>query len=129
MKLRIAIGLTMLSITGIVASSSVAGKLPHVPASANRLKNPYSGRRSAVKAGAALYNSNCSTCHGEDARGAGAALNLRTGTTHAATDGSLFWVITNGDENGMPSFARMSEDERWQIVTYLKSLTIAKNHN
>lgn len=126
MKMVIAIGLSILCATAIVASNSIPGRLPHVPASANRLKNPYMGRRSAVKAGAALYSSKCSSCHGDDARGFGSAVNLRTSKTHATTDGSLFWFITHGDpDGGMPSFTDLSDKERWQIVTYVKSLSLA----
>ena len=127
MKIGLVAGAMILIVMAVPAFNSVPGKLPNVPASASRLRNPYAGRLSAAKAGAALYGSNCSMCHGEDARGSGAALNLRTMTTHAAADGSLFWFITNGDpEKGMPPFQKLSDQERWQIVTYIKSLSIAK---
>ena len=40
----------------------------------------------------------------------------------AATDGELFWFITQGDvNNGMPSWAAFPEERRWQIVSYVKA--------
>jgi len=38
-------------------------------------------------------------------------------------DGEVFWFITTGSvNNGMPSWASLPEQKRWQIITYLKSL-------
>lgn len=129
MKVGLILGSMILIAIAVVGSSAVPGKLPSVPASATRAKNPYAGKPGAAKAGASLYRYNCSTCHGEDARGSGAALNLRSTTTHSAADGRLFWLITNGNpEKGMPNFQTLTETERWQIVTYLKSLSAAKAH-
>ena len=43
-------------------------------------------------------------------------------------DGEIFWFITTGSvENGMPSWAQLSEQKRWQIVTYLKTLKNARS--
>jgi hypothetical protein len=40
-----------------------------------------------------------------------------------ATDGVLFWKITNGNSRrGMPSFSGSPEMQRWQIVPYLRTL-------
>ena len=49
------------------------------------------------------------------------------GPTQSASDGEVFWFITNGaTDKGMPSWSALSERQRWQLVTYLKSL---KNSN
>ncbi len=48
---------------------------------------------------------------------------LSKGPTQSASDGGVFWFITTGSvNNGMPAWANLSEQKRWQIVTYLKSL-------
>jgi mono/diheme cytochrome c family protein len=40
-----------------------------------------------------------------------------------AEPGKLFWILRNGSlRHGMPSFAHLPEEQRWQIVMYLKSL-------
>lgn len=38
-------------------------------------------------------------------------------------EGALFWVLRNGSlRNGMPPFSHLPPQQRWQIVSYLKSL-------
>ena len=38
-------------------------------------------------------------------------------------DGTLFWKITNGNApKGMPSFSRLPELQRWQLVLFLRRL-------
>jgi glucose/arabinose dehydrogenase len=38
----------------------------------------------------------------------------------------VFWYVTRGDiNNGMPSWAKLSEEQRWQVVAYVKSLGTA----
>jgi mono/diheme cytochrome c family protein len=45
------------------------------------------------------------------------------GPTQSAPDGEVFWFITTGaTDKGMPSWSTLSERQRWQLVTYLKSL-------
>ena len=93
------------------------------PASSVRLKNPYAGQHLAVAAGSKLYAANCSSCHGTHAAGSGNVPALSRGPAQSASDGEVFWFITTGAiGDGMPSWARLSEPKRWQIVAYIKSL-------
>jgi len=93
------------------------------PASSVRLKNPYAGQQTAVVAGSKLYATNCSACHGNRAMGGGNVPALAKGPAQSASDGEVFWFITTGAiGDGMPSWARLPEQNRWQIVTYIKSL-------
>jgi mono/diheme cytochrome c family protein len=93
------------------------------PASSANLKNPYSGQRPAVTAGARLYATNCSSCHGSHGQGNGTMPAVAEGATQSAPDGAVFWFITNGaPDKGMPSWSSLSERQRWQIVSYVKSL-------
>ncbi len=95
----------------------------NAPVSSSELKNPYAGETAAVAAGARLYTTNCGSCHGIKGRGTGNIPALAHGSTQVASDGEVFWFITKGSvDNGMPSWASMPEQNRWQIVTYLKSL-------
>jgi glucose/arabinose dehydrogenase len=95
----------------------------NAPASSNQLKNPYAGQQAAVTAGSRLYAMNCGSCHGIKGKGTGNIPPLANGPTQSAPDGEVFWFITTGSvNNGMPSWASLSEQKRWQIVTYLKSL-------
>jgi hypothetical protein len=39
------------------------------------------------------------------------------------SDGALFWKISNGNTPaGMPSFASLPETDRWDVVTFLRTL-------
>lgn len=74
----------------------------------------------------------CFNCHGEKGRGDGELASSfdpkpRNFTIPAwqevRTDGEIFWVITNGTENGMPSFVDMlSDEEKWELVNYIREL-------
>jgi hypothetical protein len=40
-----------------------------------------------------------------------------------ASPGTLFWLLRNGKlDRGMPSWSKLPDQQRWQIVTYLKIL-------
>lgn len=93
------------------------------PASSNELKNPYAGQPTAAATGSRAYATNCGSCHGIKGRGTGSIPPLSEGPTQSASDGEVFWFITTGAvDKGMPSWASLPARQRWQIVTYLKSL-------
>ena len=95
----------------------------NAPASSHQSKNPYAGQPAAAAAGSRLYSANCGSCHGTGGVGTGNIPALSEGPTQSAPDGVVFWFITNGAvNNGMPSWASLPARQRWQIVTYLKSL-------
>jgi mono/diheme cytochrome c family protein len=88
-----------------------------------QLRNPYEGDQAAVEAGRKLFDRECAACHGKTARGLGKAPPLVLPDVYRATPGALFWVLRNGSlKRGMPSYAHLPEQQRWQIVSYLKSL-------
>jgi glucose/arabinose dehydrogenase len=94
----------------------------NAPASAKELKNPY-GHQPPADA-KALYASRCAVCHGQNGEGTGNIPSLNKGQAQSATDGEVFWYITQGDvSNGMPSWAGLPEDDRWKIVTFVRTLT------
>jgi len=91
-------------------------------------KNPLAGQHAAVVAGAKLYAANCSACHGATGQGSGNIPSLSHGPTQSVPDGEVFWFITTGSVgNGMPAWGSLPEEQRWQIVTYLKSLKNTAN--
>ncbi len=95
----------------------------NAPASTKGLKNPFDGNSDAAVAGKVLYAKTCSSCHGSTGQGTGNIPPLKQGTIQSATPGELFWFITTGSiNNGMPSWGSLPEQQRWQIVTYIKSL-------
>jgi len=101
-------------------------KFHDAPASAQKMKNPFEGQAAAVKAGETLYARNCLSCHGKLGKGTGNVPALAGDTLAAVKPGEVFWFITKGDkDNGMPSWAALPEKQRWQLVSYVKSLGTA----
>jgi mono/diheme cytochrome c family protein len=97
--------------------------LKKVPAADHAMVNPVATHPDAVAAGSNLYKNNCAQCHGADGNGRGSRPALRSARIAGATDGDLFWILKNGEPfRGMPSWARLPEGQRWQIVAYLRSL-------
>jgi glucose/arabinose dehydrogenase/cytochrome c5 len=102
----------------------------NAPTSTMQQKNPLAGKQEAVAAGAKLYAANCSACHGANAQGSGNIPGLSQGPTQSAPDGEVFWFITTGSvANGMPAWGNLPEQQRWEIVAYLKSLKTSANEN
>jgi len=74
-----------------------------------------------VAAGHKLFEQHCSSCHGVEARGTKYAPDLAA--AHAMDSAELFRFVTDGNlRHGMPSWSRLPDQRRWQIVAYLKSL-------
>ena len=96
-----------------------------VPDEAAERQNPLSERPELAAGGEKLFKRNCVECHGES--GAGMvkkhAADLRLPVVQEQSDGALFWKITNGNaDHGMPTFSRLPELQRWQLVLYLRRL-------
>ena len=78
----------------------------------------------AVLAGGKVFRNNCSGCHGGDAAGTVYAPSLQSSAVQSKDGETLFRFITNGNlRRGMPSFSRLPDERRWQVVAYVKSLT------
>ncbi|HEV8385263.1 MAG TPA: cytochrome c [Candidatus Acidoferrales bacterium] len=104
------------------AAKKRASRLGSAPASAEARSNPYEGNHDAVRAGQKLYGRYCAECHGKDLAGQRKTPALDSQNVEQAAPGKLFWVLTNGDlRKGMPAWSELPEQQRWQIVSYLKS--------
>ncbi|MGA7378411.1 MAG: c-type cytochrome, partial [Candidatus Sulfotelmatobacter sp.] len=111
-----------------LAAQEVDAAFHNAPASARAMKNPYEGKSAAATAGRQLYASNCGSCHGQTGKGTGNVPSLVDGKLQAVTPGEVFWFITKGDkDNGMPSWAALPVNQRWQIVSYVKSIATSQN--
>ncbi|HSY92913.1 MAG TPA: PQQ-dependent sugar dehydrogenase [Candidatus Binatus sp.] len=118
--------LSLLSI-GSVAVLAADTPFHDAPASAKAQKNPYAGQQAAADAGKALYARNCLACHGKTLQGTGNVPSLVDGKLKGVTAGEVFWFVTKGDkDNGMPSWASLEEEKRWQIVTYIEAMASGK---
>jgi len=107
-----------------------------LPDDAAKTKNPVEATAESVEKGKALYldraKGNCIFCHGE--KGSGNEANLarlrrkpadlsNKDRMTAMTDGEVFWKISKGITGIMPAGEkRMSEEERWNVVNYVRTL-------
>ena len=85
---------------------------------ADSMLNPYQGQPAAERAGAKLYRRYCASCHDH-----GSGPSLRSPAVAAASPGALFWLLRHGSlRHGMPSWSHLPDPQRWQLITYLKTL-------
>lgn len=108
---------------------------PEPPAAYAGKTNPFANQADAVAAGEALFAARCSSCHGPEGEGDGAAAasldpkptNLKTEIPNLEDD-FIFWRIMDGGamepwNSSMPAHKGiLSEDEVWQLVSYLRTL-------
>jgi mono/diheme cytochrome c family protein len=110
-----------------VLDSAVAARrdwLAKVPAREHERVNPYKQQKEAVLAGHRVFLEHCAPCHGQNAEGGEKRPSLRSDRIQlGATDGDLHWLIVNGNmKRGMPSWAKIPDQQRWQVISYIKSL-------
>ncbi len=103
-----------------------------VPEEFKKLKNPFAPMGSTFGTAKVVYMEECAQCHGE--RGKGDGPEARTHSPlpadlsderrmSAVTDGEIFYQITEG-RRPMPSFKkRLTEDQRWGLVLFVRSLS------
>ena len=121
----------MAFVTALITAQPLSGEsagFRNAPASAAQMKNPYAiDNEAAVGGGKKLYAQNCAQCHGNNLQGMGPAPTLLSSSLKNANPGELFWFITNGDLNkGMPGWAQLPKQQRWQIVSFLESRNASK---
>ena len=105
-----------------------------VPESDANMDNPREANDASIEAGKVAFETFCQMCHGEGGAGDGAMLDMLriesmpdftdAGTLGEQSDGTLFFKIGNKGENKMPAFAaRVTEEQRWDIVNFLRTLS------
>jgi mono/diheme cytochrome c family protein len=126
--LRLQNVLLTLALAGTLYAAAGDGDwLRNIPAKDRARANPYAADSDAPAAGAKIFAQHCASCHGSGGEGKteGKHLrpNLHSDRLKQATPGELFWLLTNGSQkNGMPSWSRLPDAQRWQLITFLKSL-------
>lgn len=114
----------------------------NLPADADKTINPIATSSESIAKGKEIYFAragNCVFCHGES--GAGNAENLPQLRRKPAdlsnkermtkiTDGEVFWKITTGIPGIMPEREKqLTEEERWHVVNYVRTLAVEKKEN
>ncbi len=107
-------------------TESVYSEIGKAPEKACAKRNPLEKDPEAVAAGRILFEQRCAECHGDTAEGGRKGPSLRAAEVQNAEPGAIFWVLTNGVvRKGMPVWSKLPEPQRWQLVSYLKSLGVA----
>jgi mono/diheme cytochrome c family protein len=106
------------------AAGQFDGKwLRRVPDEERARTNPLAHQSQAAAAGKTLFAENCAKCHGPDANGRKNRPSLRSPRIREAKDGELAWMLRNGNPyKGMPPWSSLPEQQRWQIIAYLRTL-------
>jgi len=119
----------------VVSAQDAPGDDWTAPARAAKKKNPIPADDKSIAAGKQVYVKQCQSCHGESGKGDGPGAKDITpkprdlGAQHVTdqTDGALFWKITEG-QKPMPSFEKLtSEDERWEVIDFIRTFAKASN--
>jgi mono/diheme cytochrome c family protein len=103
-----------------------------VPEEVKRLKNPLPPSEPTLKAARRIYLDECAQCHGEHGKGDGPEAMMHStapadltdaGRMNTVTDGEIFYQISEG-RKPMPSFKkRLTEEERWGLVLFVRSFS------
>jgi mono/diheme cytochrome c family protein len=128
--------------SGVIAKEHMPLHYTATPQDAIRageeLVNPLgSGNENSVQRGAKVFTNYCAVCHGSDAAGLGPVSqrgfppppSLLLPHAVQMKDGQMFHVLTYG-QNNMPSYAsQITSDDRWKVITYIRSIQGAVQKN
>lgn len=131
--------LLVLPLTAIIFAFTVTEKQTEkwvAPAEAKKISNPVAeAKRSAsAKNGSKIFKVRCVSCHGNEGKGDGAAskslnpkpANLTSAAVQSQTDGEIFWKISNGKGNMIKWEGILKENERWDMVNYIRTIKAKK---
>ena len=109
----------------------------HAPEEANKLKNPVPADKASLTAAKSIYLEKCAQCHGEGGKGDGPEAPMYSVQPADFTDahmmgemteGEIFWKISEG-RKPMPAFKlQLSEEQRWQLVNYVRTFARKPAH-
>ncbi len=107
-----------------------------IPEAAKLRKNPIQSSPAVLAAARAIYLDKCANCHGQTGKGDGPDANSYYPTPasladprrmNTRTDGEIFYQISQG-RKPMPSFQkRLTEEQRWQLVLFIRSLSASSS--
>lgn len=102
-----------------------------VPSDAAKMANPVKPTPESIASGKKYYGYDCAMCHGETGDGKGEVAvaegyNLKDfrdpETLKSKTDGELFYVLKKGHGKMPAEPVRVTENELWNLVNYVRSL-------
>ncbi len=124
----------LVALTGLAAFAAAPNPEPwNAPVRAAHRKNPVLADAAAIAAGKALYAQECASCHGDTGKGDGpsakdlevAVADLASAKIQNQSDGTLFWKISEGRKPMPGMSAKWSDDQRWQVVDFVRTFKAA----
>ena len=106
----------------------------HLPAIATldsmaSIQNPTPADARSLHNGRMYYQINCAVCHGEAGKGDGPILKARAiypppliGASAEGRSDGYIWAIMRNGRGAMPSYNRIEEMDRWDVVNYVRGL-------
>jgi mono/diheme cytochrome c family protein len=129
-RLLFVVVLSVIAICIVYAANHFSDSSWPVPEEAKQLKNPVPPSEAALQSAKTVYQNKCANCHGNTGAGDGRDAErydpppadfTDTKLMHGRTDGELFYKISEG-KKPMPVFkAKLTEEQRWQLVLLLRS--------
>lgn len=121
----------LLALIVISAGLALFRQTPFItPASERERSNLLTATPANLAAARPVYSEFCANCHGDTGKGDGSDAMMYdprpmdltdAGKMSRATDGEMFYQITQG-KKPMPSFRkRLTEEQRWQLVLLVRS--------
>lgn len=136
LALRRALRLSLLAGAGVLLAAGLAIAVPPLaidayPTTFHRPAVPY--QAASIAAGAATFQEHCAPCHGPGGAGDGPAAramwprppDLRAPHVAAHTAGDLYWWISFGLGRMPPFVDRLSDEQRWSLVNFIRALGAA----
>jgi len=129
------ISILIIVVLAVTYSALEGSKGWPVPEEAKQLSNPLPGNEDQLKSARKTYSDKCANCHGTNGKGDGddakrydpAPTNFtEAGQLKDATDGELFYKISEG-KKPMPVFkTKLTEQQRWELVLLVRSFAKAE---
>ncbi len=131
---KLLLGLIFIVLSVVAVFAYYENKPWKIPEEAKARQNPIASSPAVLAAARPVYLDKCVQCHGETGKGDGAEAAsyyprptsfLDSRHMSSVTDGEIFYQISQG-RKPMPSFKkRLSEEQRWQLVDYVRALAAA----
>ncbi len=133
--------LPMLFLVGVSAFCQQTQSTPNPSASAQpapipaeyvNMVNPVKPTPESLARAKQIYSWDCALCHGDNGNGKGdVAMEQKLGLLDFRdpsalkpwTDGELFYIIRNGQGKMPPEDGRAKDDEVWNLIIYLHSMS------
>jgi mono/diheme cytochrome c family protein len=119
------------SLYGSAAPGFAVGRAPTIGAldSMAGIPNPVPADARSLRNGRMYYSINCAVCHGDAGKGDGPITTTKVifppplvgASAEGKSDGYIWGIMRNG-RGAMPSYNRIEEMDRWDVVNYVRGL-------